>query len=1195
MPDDGRADAPNGTGSEILDEVTLRALIEHVPATVYIDRLDETASNVYTSPRLEAELGYTVQEWVTDKDLYAKVLHPEDRERILAEYRRTRDTDEPFRAEYRMIARDGTVHWFHDEAAVIRDETGRPAYFHGFLLDITERKRAEEALRASEERFRGVTDAATDAIVSAGSDGRLRSWNRGAERMFGWRADEIVGRPLTVIMPERLRALHEQGLARVRQTGHSKLAGSVVELVALHKDGREFPVELSIGVWDSSDGPAFSGVIRDITEQKQLAEALRSSEEELRRQKQYVESLVEINPTAIVTVDRHGSVTSWNLAAEELFGYSRDEAIGRNLDDLVVGREDLRSEAVSYEEVLRAGRFHTITQRVRRDGTLADVELIIVPVMEKGEPTGYLVIYHDISELQRQKQYYQSLLEVSPTAIVTVDSDDRVTSWNPAAEKLFGYTRQEAIGQDVDSLVANSEAVHREAVQMNRQTREAGQVRLTTCRTRKDGSLVDVDVRAAPIRVGDQMVGLYALYHDISELQRAREQAEAATQAKSAFLAMMSHEIRTPMNAMIGMTGLLLDTELTPEQRSYAEVIRSSGEALMAIIDDILDFSKIEAGRLELESRPLDLRDCVESALEVVAASASSKGLDLAYFLEQALPGAIVGDATRLRQILINLLNNAVKFTDKGEVVLSVDGETLGSDDTAVGRKYQLHFAVRDSGIGIPEDRLSRLFESFSQIDASTTRRYGGTGLGLAISKRLSELMGGTIWVESQVGEGCTFHFTIQAEQAPGLAPAHKRGAPPQLHGRRVLIVDDNATNRHILVGQVGSWGMLARDTASPSQALEWVRRGDPFDLAILDMHMPEMDGVTLAEEIGRYRDARALPLVLLTSLGSWEELRGGVEFAASLTKPIKPSQLYDTLMSVFSPAPAGVQAPAPQEGPVERLAERVPLRILVAEDNAVNQQLVLLLLEKLGYQADMAADGLEALQALEREPYDVVLMDVQMPTMDGLEATRRIHQQWPEARRPHVIAATANAMREEREACLAAGMDDYLSKPIRLEELAAALSRCHRHLTPRPLTPARESGVGSRASLAESETPGQPVAGGVLQPAALERLMQTIGDDAELLPALIDTFLRDVPQLVDSARRGLQQGQADEVRRAAHTLKSNGATFGAMGLSELSRQLESLARSGTLEGTAELIARLEAEYEQVRIALEAVRERGGP
>jgi CheY-like chemotaxis protein/HPt (histidine-containing phosphotransfer) domain-containing protein len=354
------------------------------------------------------------------------------------------------------------------------------------------------------------------------------------------------------------------------------------------------------------------------------------------------------------------------------------------------------------------------------------------------------------------------------------------------------------------------------------------------------------------------------------------------------------------------------------------------------------------------------------------------------------------------------------------------------------------------------------------------------------------------------------------------------------------------------------------------------------------------MDGVTLAEEIGRYRDARALPLVMLTSLGPREGVRGEVEFAASLTKPIKPSQLYDTLMNVLGATPAGAQAAASREGPVQRLAERVPLRILVVEDNVVNQQLALLLLRKLGYRADVAADGLEALQALKREPYDVVLMDVQMPTMDGLEATRRIHQRWPEGRRPHIIAATASAMQEEREACLAAGMDDYLSKPIRMEELAAALSRCRPQAAPRLLAAAQASGVGPLAP-PEREPRRGPLPTGVLDPAALERLTETIGDDRGLLTALIDTFLREVPLMVEGARRGLQQGQAEEVRRAAHTLKSNGATFGATSFSELSRQLESLARSGILEGAAELLGQIDAEFERVRTALEAVRERGRP
>jgi CheY-like chemotaxis protein len=438
--------------------------------------------------------------------------------------------------------------------------------------------------------------------------------------------------------------------------------------------------------------------------------------------------------------------------------------------------------------------------------------------------------------------------------------------------------------------------------------------------------------------------------------------------------------------------------------------------------------------------------------------------------------------------------------------------------------------------------------------------------------------MGGTIWAESRVGEGSTFHFTIEAEEAPAAAPVHERGAPPQLDGRRVLIVDDNSTNRHILRRQAELWGMLARDTAYPSQALEWIRQGDPFDLAILDMQMPGMDGVTLGEEIRRFRNARSLPLVMLTSLGPREELSGRAEFAASLTKPVKPSQLYDTLMNVFGTAPT-VEAPGPPEQPGRQLAGPFPLRILVAEDNLVNQQLAVLLLKKIGYRADVAANGLEVLEALGRETYDVVIMDVQMPEMDGLEATRQIHQRWPEARRPYVIAATANAIQEEREACLAAGMDAYLSKPIDVDELAAALSRC------RPRAPVQAQEPGAR---------GQASTAGALDTRALERLVNVTGDAVGLLEGLIDTFLADVPRLLGDAKRGLRQEQAEEVRRAAHTLKSTGATFGATRLSELSRSLEALASSGSLAGAANLIPRMEAEYQEVREALAAVRKRGG-
>ena len=670
-------------------------------------------------------------------------------------------------------------------------------------------------------------------------------------------------------------------------------------------------------------------------------------------------------------------------------------------------------------------------------------------------------------EVQREKQYSESLVVNSPAAIVVVDTDHNVTSWNPAAEKLFGYSQAEALGRRTDDLVA-TEAIRAQALAYTRQAARGEVVRAITQRSRRDGTMVDVELLAVPLIVEDEQVGTLAIYHDITELQRARQEAEAANRAKSAFLATMSHEIRTPMNGVIGMTSLLLDTDLTPEQHEFTETIRQSGDALLTIINDVLDFSKIEAGRMDLESQPFDLRQCVESALDLVATKAAEKGLEMIYTVDDQVPAAVVGDATRLRQILVNLLNNAVKFTEQGEVVVQVVSEQVA--DTT---QYELHFSVRDTGIGIPQDRMDRLFQSFSQVDASMTRRYGGIGLGLVISKRLSEMMGGTMWVESpspplsspplaggtEGGPGSTFHFTIRAEAAPVPMPTYLRGAQPDLRGRRMLIVDDNDTNRRILMLQAQSWGMLPRDTALPAEALDWVHRGDPFDVAVLDVQMPEMDGMTLAEKIRQEHDTRALPIILLSSLGLREADAAEGEFIPCLTKPVKASQLYNVLVGIF----VAQEQTAKRDDVTAKaqfdpeMGQRLPLRILLAEDNAVNQKLALRLLERMGYRADLAANGLEALEALRRQSYDVVLMDVQMPEMDGLEATRIICQEWTQERRPRLIAMTANVMQEDREAYLAAGMDDYVGKPIQVGELVNALNKC------RPLVETRCSEMAER------------------------------------------------------------------------------------------------------------------------------------
>jgi PAS domain S-box-containing protein len=791
-----------------------------------------------------------------------------------------------------------------------------------------------------------------------------------------------------------------------------------------------------------------------------------------------------------------------------------------------------------------------------------------------------------------------------------MDPQGRISYWNPAAERILGYTSAEAIGQDLHSLIVppRYHEAHRAAFPAFRQTGQGpamGKTRDLEAR-RKDGKEISVQLSLSAIQIngGWHAVGIVG---DITERKRAegelrryasdlesakavqeenatrlrqlaedlgeaKERAEAATQAKSEFLANMSHEIRTPMNGVIGMTGLLLDTELTPEQQHYAEIVRASGEALLTVINDILDFSKIEARKLMLEITDFDLHSVLEYAAGVLATKAYEKGLELTCELEPGTPCLLRGDPGKLRQVLVNLLGNSVKFTPQGEVATKV---RLESEDEHTAT---LRFTLSDTGIGIRQGRAAALFAPFVQADGSTTRRYGGTGLGLAISKQLVEMIGGQIGVESEEGKGSMFWFTTVLEKQPGTSAAVTTVQPP-LGDARVLVVDDSATNRSLVCRLLNSWGCRPEESADGNSALAILRHAalgaDPFRMALLDMSLPGMSGVELGRRIAADPQIKPTALVLMTGIcrrrqSDWAHLQAQ-GFAGHLSKPIWEHTLREALLSLGE-TPGGAARPAKQVvSPLSAGRANGQARILVVEDNVTNQAVAVAILNKLGYRADLAANGVEALRALRAADYDVVLMDCEMPEMDGYKATRCIRERRTGMRNPDIpiIALTADAISGDRDKCLQAGMNDYLAKPVEPRQLAAVLEKWLIPPAASEVKPPTDQSSAKNLAVFNQEE-------------LLDRLM---GDQA-LASKVVTGFLNDVPQQLSTLKMRLEAGDANGAKLQAHTLKGAAAAVAAEALRALSFKAQEAVAAGELSRALALLPHLEEQFELLKSTL---------
>ena len=1013
--------------------------------------------------------------------------------------------------------------------------------------EILQRTKAEKEIRNSEKRFIGFLEAVPAGIYILTADGKPFYANDEAKKILG-----------AGIVPNANPEDQAETYQAYIQGTDMLYPSELVPIVRALKGERTTISDIEIWKPDSivplivTGAPIYDsdGTLRyamsafaDISEQKQAQQQLAESEKRFR---QIIENASDI----IYRTDQEGNFSYVNPTGLKMLGYEISEVLGMHFTIFIKQKERPAIARKYFRQMLSKtiSSYYEFTV-VKKNGEEVILGQSVELLFEKNKFVGFLSIARNITaqkiveeEIFRRQQQLDTVVTTVDEGITLSDEAGRFEIFNAKMEELTGFSKEEANTGEFTKLLYPDPLDQKKGLERLGEVVEKGYVQdiESTIKT-KSGEEKTLLISTRIVHVKEKVMFLSA-YRDITsrkrfeeELKKAKDSAESATVAKSLFLATMSHEIRTPMNGVIGMTDLLMQTELTDEQREYTDIIRTSGETLLTLINDILDFSKIESGKLDMEQRPIELQSLIEETFDLVARRAVDKGLDLVYLVDPATPPYIIGDPIRLRQILLNLTNNAIKFTEKGEVFVVV--KQVEQDDVAT----TLQFSVKDTGIGIPKDMAGKLFQAFSQVDASTTRKYGGTGLGLAITKRLVELMDGEVWAESEVNKGSTFHFTIKVPtttMAEMPAKKYVRGNIPELQGKRVLLVDDNKTNLNILSIQCNNWGMHPRATTSQKEALQWLKENDPFDVAIIDFHMPEMDGVDLARAIRAIRSDRSLPIVLFSSSGRSEfsETENAL-FAAVILKPMKQAHLYSTMIDVVSKS--GVETASRKEHSskkIELLSNNIPLKILVAEDNLINQKLAIRLLQQLGYTADIAANGKEAVNLIMQNRYEMVFMDLHMPEMDGLEATRTIVNSMDVSLRPKIIAMTADAMSGDREKCIDAGMDDYISKPVRLDGLRDILMHYGEMI------------------IEQKKINHHSIANTIMYLRLKELLEQT---DMEFMVEFVQTYPMQSDETLQLLQTSWKKKDFKELTFAAHKLRGLAMSFGADTLAEYCKFVE--------------------------------------